>query len=191
MKRERGNTLGYFARLAPEKGFDILVDAFILLAGRLPDVTLKVAGWLSEKDEEFYSRQISKIDEAGLKNRFTHVEAPDDGAKHLFFGEIDVFSVPARFVEPKGLYTLEAMACGLPFVAPDRGIFPELVEKSRAGLLCEPESPEDLAEKLFSLFTSPERSAELGTTGRNWVNENGTLRAMAEETARVFEAALS
>ena len=126
-KRESGQTIGYFARLAPEKGFDVMVDAFIELAPRFPEATLRVAGWLSEKDNDFYAEQLAKIESVGLNDRFTHVEAPDGEAKLDFLSELDAFSVPARFVEPKGLYALEAIACGIPFVAPDRGIFPELV----------------------------------------------------------------
>ncbi|MDB3941854.1 glycosyltransferase family 4 protein, partial [Verrucomicrobiales bacterium] len=125
-KRESGQTIGYFARLAPEKGFDVMVDAFIELAPRFPEATLRVAGWLSEKDNDFYAEQLAKIESVGLNGRFTHVEAPDGEAKLDFLSELDAFSVPARFVEPKGLYALEAIACGIPFVAPDRGIFPEL-----------------------------------------------------------------
>lgn len=189
-KRERGQVIGYFARLAPEKGFDVLIDAFLELADRYPDCELRVAGWLSEKDRDFYDTQLRKIEEAGLENRFRHVEAPDGAAKLEFLRGIDIFSVPARFVEPKGIYVLEAMACGLPVVAPGRGIFPELLDRSNGGILCEPEDSESLAKALGELLDDPERCSALGETGRKWVREHGNQEAMARETARVFEDAL-
>lgn len=189
-RRKPGQTIGYFARLAPEKGFDVLVDAFLELAPRFPESRLKVAGWLSDKDKGFHAAQLAKIEAAGLGDRFEHVEAPGDEEKHDFLASIDVFSVPARFVEPKGLYVLEAMACSLPVVVPDRGIFPELAAKSDAVVLCDPENPPDLAAKLGEVLKHPAITSEMAEKGRTWVSEHATLEAMARETARVFEASL-
>lgn len=189
--REPGEVIGYFARLAPEKGFDIMVDAFIELAPKFPGAELHVAGWLSEKDNAFYREQLTRIDAAGLSGRFVHKEAPDGEAKLDFLSEVDVFSVPARFVEPKGLYALEAMACGIPFVAPDRGIFPELVDRSGAGLLCEPEDPTSLADSLGRLLQNRGEAAETAQAGFAWLEENGSREAMARATGEVFRKALS
>lgn len=188
--RSSGQVIGYFARLAPEKGFDILVDAFVKLAPDFPGATLQVAGWLSEKDRSFYAEQLAKIEAAGLNDRFVHLEAPDRDAKAKFFEGIDVFSVPARFVEPKGLYALEAMACGLPVIFPNRGIFPELIKQSGGGTLCEPESAEDLAARIADLLESPEKAKALAEAGQIWVRENGGQQAMARATADVFAKAL-
>ncbi len=136
-KRPPGKVIGYFARLSPEKGFDLVVSAFIEVANKVPGVSLHVGGWLSEKDRGYYEDQVERIGRAGLLDRFRHVEAPDGESKRAFLKEIDVFAVPARFLEPKGIYLLEAMACGLPVVAPNRGAFPEMIEASGGGLLCE------------------------------------------------------
>jgi glycosyltransferase involved in cell wall biosynthesis len=190
-KRESGQTIGYFARLAPEKGFDVMVDAFIELAPRFPEATLRVAGWLSEKDNDFYAEQLAKIESVGLNDRFTHVEAPDGEAKLDFLSELDAFSVPARFVEPKGLYALEAIACGIPFVAPDRGIFPELVGQCGAGVLCEPENPKSLADSLGKLLEDREGVGRMAENGFEWLQENGSREAMAKATAEVFERVLA
>ncbi|MDA9922735.1 glycosyltransferase family 4 protein [Verrucomicrobiales bacterium] len=190
-KRESGQTIGYFARLAPEKGFDVMVDAFIELAPRFPEATLRVAGWLSEKDNDFYAEQLAKIESVGLNDRFTHVEAPDGEAKLDFLSELDAFSVPARFVEPKGLYALEAIACGIPFVAPDRGIFPELVGQCGAGVLCEPENPKSLADSLGKLLEDREGVGRMAENGFKWLQENGSREAMAKATAEVFERVLA
>ncbi len=93
----------YFARLAPENGFDIAVGAFIELARQHPEARFHVGGWLAEKDRAFYEVRIERIAAAGLSDRFRHVVAPDGASKMAFLEEIDVFTVPARFVEPKGL----------------------------------------------------------------------------------------
>lgn len=189
--RPAGQTIGYFARLAPEKGFDLAVGAFLELAPRFPEVRFHAGGWLSEKDRPFHEAQLARIEAAGLSDRFRHVEAPDAEAKREFLKGIDLFTVPARFVEPKGLYALEAMACGLPVVVPDRGAFPEMVATGGGGLLCRPEDVSDLAAKLGELLDDPGKAATLGEQGRVWVERTNSREAMARATAEVFERVLS
>lgn len=189
--REAEQVIGYFARLCPEKGFDLLVDAYIEMAPAMPLARLKVAGWLSEKDQKFYDEQLEKIHDAGLADRFEHAEAPDVAAKLKFFTEVDLFSVPTRFAEPKGLYVLEAMACGLPVVAPNHGPFPELIEASKGGILFEKGDVNSLASALSTMLRDPARGKAAGEAGRKWVEEEGSRRKMAEATAEVFEVTLS
>lgn len=188
--RKPGKVIGYFARLAPEKGFDLAVGAFIELAGKHPDARFHAGGWLSEKDRPFYELQMARLAQAGLQDRFQQVEAPDGAAKMDFLKAIDVFTVPARFLEPKGLYLLEAMACGLPAVVPARGAFPEMISASSGGLLCEPEDPADLAMKLGALLDDPEAALRLGEQGRAWVSRENDRSRMAAVTASVYETAL-
>lgn len=189
--RTPGKVIGYFARLAPEKGFDIAVGAFIELARQHPEARFHAGGWLSEKDRAFYEVQIERIAAAGLSDRFRHVEAPDGASKMAFLEEIDVFTVPARFIEPKGLYLLEAMACGLPVVVPDRGAFPEMIASGRGGLLCRPDDARDLAAKLAELLEDPDKATALGQQGRDWVERCNSREAMAGATDEVFKRVLS
>jgi len=186
-KRPTGETIGYFARLSPEKGFDVLVDAFIELSERHPGARLRVGGWLSPKDEAFYAAQLAKLEAAGLSGRFARIEAPDAAGKHRFFEEVDLFCVPARYREPKGLYMLEAMACGLPVVGPNEGAFPEMIQGSGGGLLVIPGDFKDLAEKLGELLDDPTGAVSMGDSARRWVETEGSRRRMAAATGEVFD----
>ncbi|MEM6916143.1 MAG: glycosyltransferase family 4 protein [Verrucomicrobiota bacterium] len=188
--RETGATIGYFARLSPEKGFDLIIDAFLAMAPKLPEAKLKVAGWLSEKDREFYAAQIGKIEEAGLSDRFEHVEAPDAEGKMEFFRQVDLFCVPTRFEEPKGLYVLEAMASGLPVVAPAHGPFPELITESGGGVLFDANDVEALEMALLEMLRKRESLKSIGETARRWVEVCGSRSKMAEATAQVFRKAM-
>ncbi|NRB73260.1 MAG: glycosyltransferase family 4 protein [Verrucomicrobiales bacterium] len=190
-ERERGKVIGYFARLSPEKGLHHIVDAFISLADDNPEVRLKIGGWLSPKDREFYEEQVGKISTAGLEDRFEHIEAPDGEAKLEFLKQIDVFCVPAEFVEPKGLYLLEAMACGLPVVAPDQGALSEMVQASGAGRLFEHGDANDLRKQLETLLNDNSASASCGASGRKWVESEADQPAMARATAEVFQKVLA
>lgn len=188
--REPGKTVGYFARLAPEKGFDVAVDAFLKLAEEDPDVRFCAGGWLAEKDEAFLDEQREKIRAAGLETRFELVEAKDGAGKKAFFERIDVFTVPARFVEPKGLSILEALACGVPVVVPARGAYPEMFESGNFGGLCEPENPDSVAAEVSALLANPDLARQCGSEGLEWVRKSNTIAATAQATGEVFEQVL-
>src|SRR5947209_4622437 len=72
-------TVGYFARICPEKGFHHLVDAFLRLRHRpdAPPCRLRVSGWLGENNRAYYNEQRRRIEGAGLADSFEHVESPD------------------------------------------------------------------------------------------------------------------
>jgi len=184
------NVIGYFARICPEKGFDLLIDAYIKLAKSHPDIVLKTGGWLSEKDQEFFNRQTEKIKAAGLDDRFEYIGSPDGDGKKAFLKETGVFCVPARFLEPKGIYLLEAMACGIPVIAPNRGAFPDIINASKGGRLFESENVADLVDKLAAFFEKEKPDIPYGKNGRKWVCENNDQMAMAKGTAAIFERAL-
>jgi len=184
--REPGRTIGYFARICPEKGFDLLVDAFLELARRDPGVTLRAGGWLSPEDRAFYEAEVARIEAAGLAGRFDYAGAVGPAEKADFLSEIDVFCVPARFHEPKGLYVLEALACGLPVVAPDRGAFLDMVEPGRGGSLFRHDDAGDLAVKLDALLSDPTGAASAGESGYRWVAAHCSRERMAEATGAVF-----
>src|SRR5690606_1731988 len=96
-----------------------------------------------------------------------------------------------RFLEPKGIYLLEAMACGLPCVVPSRGAFPEMIDASGGGLLCEPDDAADLARRLGELLDDPEAALRFGEAGRAWVEAETNRSGMAEATAAVFASCLA
>lgn len=185
-----GKTVGYFARLAPEKGFDLAVDAFLQLAADDDEIRFEAGGWLSEKDEAFVERQREKIHSAGLSARSQIHVSPDGEAKMEMLSRVDVFTVPARFIEPKGLSVLEAMACGIPVVVPNRGAYPEMIASSGGGLLCEPENSTDLAAQIGSLLVDSDRCHEIGRQARAWVLRENSREAMARATGEVFAGVL-
>jgi glycosyltransferase involved in cell wall biosynthesis len=186
----RALTVGYFARIAPEKGFHNLVDAYIQLrqiAGS-PVVKLRASGWLGENNQAYFQEQTKKLDAAGLTSDFEYLESKDHAAKVRFLNSIDLLSVPTTYHEPKGLYVLEAWANGIPVVQPAHGSFPELVTSTGAGVLVPPNDANALAAAMLQLLTDPARRTAMGERGRAAVGERFTAERMARETATLCES---
>ena len=184
-------TIGYLARLAPEKGLANLVDALLLLdLEQLPPVRLKIAGWLGPDQHAYAEEQWAKLNANGWRDRCEYLGAVDRQQKLDLLRDIDLFCVPTAYQEPKGLYALEAMAAGVPIVAPNHGAFPELIESSGGGILAAPNDADALAQQLTALILDPDRRASLGRAGRSHVLERRTSTAMASSTGEVFRSYL-
>jgi glycosyltransferase involved in cell wall biosynthesis len=181
-------TIGYFARISPEKGLHILADAFHHLK-QMPDTPpcrLRVSGWLGENHRPFFNEIRERLQQHHLGDSFEHVESPDHRAKVQFLQSLDVFSVPTVYREPKGLYILEALANGVPVVQPRHGSFPELIEKTGGGLLVNPEDPKDLARGLKQLLVNPTLRHELSQKGKEAVHRQHSAAMMAQQTLEVY-----
>ncbi len=182
--------IGFLARIAPEKGLHNLVEAVSLLAKRndLPAFEVRAAGYLGAHQKGYLAEQEAKARAAGWGDRFRYVGEPDHAGKLAFLTGLDLFSVPTDYVEPKGLYLLEALACGVPAVQPRHGSFPELLEATGGGLLVEPKDAAALADGLATLLLDAERRRALGAEGQRAVHARFTAQRMAEETRVAFRA---
>jgi glycosyltransferase involved in cell wall biosynthesis len=189
--RERSGpfTLGYFARIAPEKGLHQLVEAYRILRREhgLPPSRLEVAGYLAPEHKAYLAGIEAKVREWGLEAEFRYHGSLERAEKIAFLRSIDVLSVPSPYAEPKGLYLLEAMACGVPVVSPRHGAFPEMLDRTGGGLLFEPNHPSGLADQVLALANDPLRAAELGRRGAEGVRRHYTVARMAERALEVYE----
>lgn len=189
--REGPFTLGYFARVAPEKSLDLLAEAYIRLRKEkgLPPSRLEAAGYMAPEQRPYLAAIEDRLREAGLLGEFRYHGTVDRAAKIAFLRSLDVLSVPSRYVEPKGLYLLEAMANGVPVVEPRHGAFPEIVDAIGGGLLFEPGSTEALADAILSLWKDPARARELGQRGARGVREHWSVARMADRALEVYGGA--
>lgn len=182
-------TIGYLARISPEKGLHLLVEAFIQLcqSGQFPGLRLKVAGYLSRAYAGYVKRIRGRIKQAGVADQVEIIGTVDRQQKLAFLQSLDVFSVPTIYRDPKGLPVLEAMASGVPVVQPDHGAFPELLAATGGGLLHKPEDPMDLSEKLAVLLRDANLRQGLSQQAHTAVHTAFSAERMAVETVEVYQ----
>jgi glycosyltransferase involved in cell wall biosynthesis len=181
-------TIGFFARIAPEKGLHNLAEAYRILrtVHGMPPSRLVAAGYLPPEQKQYLEGIAERLRVAGLGEEFVYRGAVDRAKKVQFFHDIDVLSVPSPYHEPKGLYLLEAMACGVPVVQPDHGAFPELISRTGGGVLSRSEAPEDVAQAIHELWKDPARARELGRRGAEGVRTHYTVTHMAEAVLKAY-----
>jgi glycosyltransferase involved in cell wall biosynthesis len=184
-------TIGYFARIAPEKGLHNLAEAYRILRTEkgLPPSRLVAAGYLPPEHKPYLEQIAAKLAAAGLGEEFVYRGAVERARKVQFFHEIDLLSVPTPYHEPKGLFVLEAMACGVPVVQPNHGAFPEVIARTGGGVLSASDAGRDVADAIETLWKDPARRREMGQRGADGVRNHYTVRHMAEAVLHAYRDA--
>ena len=179
----REPTIGYFARICPEKGLDLLVDVFIQLkqSGEHTRLKLAVAGTLPNENESFLEEQKRKITAAGLDQFVIFRPNLSREEKIKFLAQLTLFCVPARVPEAFGLYVIEAMAAGVSVVLPDHGAFPELLEKTGGGVAYSTTEPESLLHSLGEQLRDLAGCSAMGKQGRVSVHEKFSNEGLARQ----------
>lgn len=118
-----GKVIASIGRLARNKGFDLLVDAFTVVAEREPEARLRIACGAESSDHgdnEILDEIVAKIKEYGLEDRVELSDSLEDDEMADFYRAADVFALSSRY-EPFGMTAVEAMACGAPTVMTTHG----------------------------------------------------------------------
>ena len=94
-----------------------------------------------------------------------------------------MLSVPAEYGEAFGLYVVEAMASGVPVVMPDDASFPELIEKTGAGVLYEKDSITALVNSLGQILLDRKLLSKYAAAGRRAAEQTYNIEQMAKSFA--------
>jgi glycosyltransferase involved in cell wall biosynthesis len=128
----RPSYLAFMGRIAPEKA----VDQAIGIAGRC-GLPLKIAAKVDPVDRNYFANEISPL----LKRPgIEYLGEIGDDEKSAFLSGAIALLAPMAWPEPFGLVMIEAMACGTPVIAYNRGSAPEIVEDGLTGFVVEDES---------------------------------------------------
>jgi len=173
-----GPVVGALARIAHQKGFDVLVRALTLLDG----VTGIVVG---DGPERFEVEALAAT--LGVSQRMLIEGWHEDARSYL--STFDVYCLPSRF-EGFPLAVVEAMLQGLPIVASDVGSVSEAIRDGETGLLVPPEDPTALARAIRRLLEDRQLAARLGERARAVATEQFTAGRMARAYEDLYEEIL-
>jgi glycosyltransferase involved in cell wall biosynthesis len=186
-------TIGYLARVTPEKGLHVLCESYqrLRMKDGLPPSRLWAAGYLAPEHRSYLTGIRKNLDSWGLSGQFHYHGELNRREKLAFLMNLSVLSVPGPYDDPKGLFLLEAMAGGIPVVQPRRGAFTEIVHTTGGGILVEPDNPDALAEGILGLWRSPERRRELGSLAYEGVRTHYSAARMAARVLEIYQSLVS
>jgi glycosyltransferase involved in cell wall biosynthesis len=186
-------TIGYLARLAPEKGLHVLCEAYRRLRATpgLPPSRLAVAGYLAPEHRKYFEKIQKQMTSWGLAGHLDYVGAPDRGGKLAFLKTLSMLSVPSPRPTQKGQFLLEAMASGVPVVQPRLGVFTEVVEQTGGGILTEAGDIDALVRGIVSFAENLERRRQFGAAGYEGVRRRYGAAQMVARVTEVYRSLLA
>jgi D-inositol-3-phosphate glycosyltransferase len=181
----------FVGRIDPLKGIDRLLEA----VARLPDthgLRLMLIGGDEQSESEI--ERLHQLTRAlGIPDLVTFLGLIKHERMPYFYSAADVCVVPSYY-ESFGLVTLESLACGTPVVATDVGDFKKIIRPGETGYVVDNASPTELAGKIASVLSWPERdsssiqSIRASVARFSWSN---IARAIAKECHRVLASHLT
>jgi glycosyltransferase involved in cell wall biosynthesis len=175
-----GPLAGSITALRPGKGADVFLQAAPHVFERMPEARLALVGNGTLRQE--LERQAGTL---GLDERLRFFGFRGPTARQC--RSLDVFVHPSARYEAFGIALAEAMACGVPQVATDVGGTSEVVLDGETGLLCPPNHPTGLAERIVRLLREPDLRARMADASRERHRDLFTLDRMLDQTAALFD----
>jgi glycosyltransferase involved in cell wall biosynthesis len=171
----RGGYLAFIGRISPEKR----VDRAIRIA-RAVGIPLKIAAKVDRVDVEYFKAEIEPMLDA---EDVDYTGEIDERRKSKFLGEARAVLFPIDWPEPFGLVMIEAMACGTPVLAFNRGSVPEVIDEGLTGYIVDNE--EEAIRKIGALL-----ALDRGRVRRRF-EERFTASRMAADYVKTYKSLLS
>lgn len=179
--------VGFFGRLTPQKGPDVLMDTVADVAAHVPHVSFVFYG-----EGELGALLRARVEERLLAAHVQFNGAYAPGEAVACMRQVDVVAIPSRW-EGCPYVVLEAFQAGVPVVASAVGGMPDLIRDGVSGVLVEAENTEALCDGLLGLLRDPQKRRRLAEQGRAAVEAHtaagmaGAVGAVYRSVARVRE----
>lgn len=171
--------IGMTARIEPEKGIHVFLEAARLLAEQNEQLHFVITG-----DGGALNDARCFVNAHRLSSRVTFLGHQENIP--LVTSAYDIAIVPSVWNEPFGWTVLEAMAAGKPVVATRVGGIPEIVAQDETGLLVTRSSPTELQIAIQRLVNDADLRRRLGNNGRTQVQHKFSQQKMLEQTYQLY-----
>ena len=158
------------SRLVPRKGQDMLIRALPAIRQRVDGAALVIVG-----GGPYLDTLRGLAQRSGVTDHVTFTGGVPVAELPAYHAMADVFAMPCRTrgagldIEGLGIVFLEASATGVPVVAGSSGGAPETVQHNKTGMVVDGTSVEQITDTVSQLLADPDRAAEMGAAGREWV----------------------
>lgn len=168
-KKERGNYLAFSGRVMARKGVDIAVQA-----ARKTGEKLKIAGEIPSDRLDYWETEIKPY----LSRKITYQGMLNQKQMIPFYQKAKALLLPIRWEEPFGLVMIEAMACGTPVIAFNRGSVPEVVKDGKTGFIVK--NLKEMIEAIKKIDQIERREC------RKWVEKKFTIEKMVDGYEKLY-----
>jgi glycosyltransferase involved in cell wall biosynthesis len=180
-------TLLFFGNIAPYKGVEFLVDAFIEVASRAENYRLIIAG-RPKGSEDYWAGLLAKINASPVREKIIlKIEYVPDAATEIYFKAADILILPYTHVFQSGVLFL-GYNFGLPSIAADVGSLKDEIIEGRTGFVFQPRDSADLVRAIKKYFAS-ELFLDLKNQRqgiRDFANERYSWSKVARITTEVY-----
>ena len=177
-----GSPLLCIGRLVPQKGFDMAIEAFALVAPRFPWARLQIAGTGPDRDDLVaLARRLGVGDQVDLIGRVEPDEVP------RLLARSTALVMPSRY-EGLPLVALEAAWSARPVVAMAGPGLGEAVVDGGTGLLVPPGDVPGLARSLAEVLGSRERATSMGRAARLRMEQHWSIGATVDAYEAIYRA---
>ncbi|PTY08537.1 glycosyltransferase family 1 protein [Opitutaceae bacterium EW11] len=185
-----GKVVLALGRLARNKGYDLLVQSFALVAARLPEARLHLAvggeSDLSPREKEVLDELHRLVDELNLRDRVRFAAFIPEDLMADHYRAADIFVLSSRY-EPFGMTAIEAMACGLPTVVTTHGGLFRAITFGRHALYADPFDREDLGMMIVKPLRHPRLWGRLSRMGAHKARSLFTWTGIAQQLIALVE----
>jgi mannosylfructose-phosphate synthase len=182
-----GHEVLTIGRIAPNKGYDLLIRAFPTLLDLVPEARLMIAfrgeNSTGEKEEWAKLQNLAEEIDPGDKIRWLP-QIPDRDLAN-YYRAAGVFALPSRY-EPFGMDAVEAMACGTSTVMTVHGGLSELIDFGHQALYADPQRPVEFGAMLALPMLYPNLAHELSVEGSRFARRNFGWTGIAKRILAIF-----
>jgi glycosyltransferase involved in cell wall biosynthesis len=179
----------FIGNLAPWQGVEYLIQSTPAILKEIPNTKVLIIG-----DGIMKKELMERAVKTGVSENFIFTGSVpyEEVPKYINASDVCVAPFIRARNERIGLSPLkiyEYSACGKPVVS-SRIPNLEFIEENNAGILVEPENPEELAKAIIKLLEDKKLGGEMGRNGREYVVKNHSWEVVVRKVAEVCENAV-
>lgn len=182
--KEEKNRILFAGRVVPLKAINVLLEALVIIKETIPNIKLRVAGPLMEKD--YYNKLKNFIKNNNLNKNVEFLGLLNIPELIDEYAKCSIFVLPS-FTETFSLVIAQALAAGKPVVASSVGGVPSIISDGETGFLVRVGDAGVFAERIIKLLKDESLRLRMGKNGRKVTSERFTTDIIARKTRHVYE----